>query len=114
VSLKICESLALALANEEQIEERMDSSLLMPSFALRWFYIRLNQFFWQHQLATVATNIPVPPFSDIWNDILIDNWHAPELTLRYLLKVPKDSSSAAVAWALNIPMSATSQLQQEE
>eukprot|EP00978_Attheya_sp_CCMP212_P033106 scaffold132152_cov35-Attheya_sp.AAC.1 len=67
------------MANEEELEKRLDRSPLAAASTLRWFSLRLNQFFRQHRLALVATNVAVPPLSEIWNDILIDNWRDPNL-----------------------------------
>eukprot|EP00978_Attheya_sp_CCMP212_P017383 scaffold46206_cov65-Attheya_sp.AAC.4 len=33
---------------------------------------------------SVATNVAVPPLSEIWNDILIDNWRDPHLPPCYM------------------------------
>jgi hypothetical protein len=78
-------SLTLAMANEEALEEKLDRSPLAAAHTLRWFALRLNQFFRQHRLATVATSVALPPLSEMWNDVLIENWRAPSLPPRYML-----------------------------
>jgi hypothetical protein len=84
VSQALRQSLKDALLNEEELEERVERSPFGASSVLRWFSLRFNQFFRQHRLSMVATAVALPPFSEIWSDILIENWRAPTLPSRYL------------------------------